>query len=93
MSITDYETWWMKSGNFNMDLFINYLRAKNEKLQSDIQGQRWQMDEDGQNLLFNFRIRDPEFAMGRNAQHACENYERDVYEEDEIVFTGYWQHV
>jgi len=29
MSIADYETWWMKSGNFNMDLFINYLRAKN----------------------------------------------------------------
>ena len=48
MSIADYETWWMKSGNFNMNLFINYLRAKNEKLQSDIQGQGWQMDEDGQ---------------------------------------------
>jgi beta-lactamase superfamily II metal-dependent hydrolase len=51
MSITDYETWWLKSGNFNMNLFINYLRAKNEKLQSDIQGQRWQMDglQDGEN--------------------------------------------
>ena len=48
MSITDYETWWLKSGNFNMNLFINYLRAKNEKLQSDLQSQGWQMDKDGQ---------------------------------------------
>lgn len=49
MSIVDYETWWMRSGNFNMNLFINYLRAKNEKLQSNIQGQGWQMDKDGEN--------------------------------------------
>lgn len=48
MSIADYETWWMRSGNFNMNLFINYLRAKNEKLQSDIQSQGWPMDKDGQ---------------------------------------------
>ena len=31
-----------------MNLFINYLRAKNEKLQSDLQSQGWQMVEDGQ---------------------------------------------
>ena len=51
------------------------------------------MIEENYNLLFNFRIRDPEFAMGRNAQHACEHYERDVYDEDDVIFTGYWQHV
>lgn len=31
-----------------MNLYINYLRAKNEKLQSNLQSKGWQMDEDGQ---------------------------------------------
>ena len=51
------------------------------------------MLEDDDSIIFQFRIRDPEYAMGRNDQHACENYMSDGYDEDEIVFTGYWQHV
>jgi hypothetical protein len=50
------------------------------------------MLEDDDNLLFNFRVREPAFAMGKNAQHACENYSPEIYDEDEIIFTGYWQH-
>lgn len=51
------------------------------------------MIDENYNLLFQFRIGDPVYAMGRNAQHACENYMSDGYEDDEIIFTGYWQHV
>ena len=51
------------------------------------------MIDENYNLLFQFRIRDPEYAMGENAQHACEHYMPNIWEEDAIIFTGYWQHV
>jgi len=35
MNIVDIESYWTKRGHFNIQLYINYLRAKNENLQSN----------------------------------------------------------
>jgi hypothetical protein len=35
MNIADIESYWTKRGHFNILLYINYLRAKNENLQSN----------------------------------------------------------
>lgn len=51
------------------------------------------MLEDYDDLVFEWRIRDPVFAMGRNLQHAYENFEPDIYDDDEVIFTGHWQAV
>ena len=42
-------------------------------------------------IYFEFRIRDPEYSFGRNGQHAIENYDGSMYDDDEIIFTGHWQ--
>jgi hypothetical protein len=34
MNLADIESYWTKKGHFNILLYINYLRAKNENLQS-----------------------------------------------------------
>ena len=34
MNIVDIESYWTKRGHFNIQLYINYLRAKNENIQS-----------------------------------------------------------
>jgi hypothetical protein len=34
MNIADIESYWTKRGHFNIQLYINYLRAKNENIQS-----------------------------------------------------------
>jgi hypothetical protein len=34
MNLADIESYWAKRGHFNILLYINYLRAKNENLQS-----------------------------------------------------------
>jgi hypothetical protein len=34
MNLADIESYWTKRGHFNILLYINYLRAKNENLQS-----------------------------------------------------------
>jgi flavoprotein len=34
MNLADIESYWAKKGHFNIQLYINYLRAKNENLQS-----------------------------------------------------------
>jgi hypothetical protein len=50
MSTAHYEYWWRRSGNFNLDLFNNYLRAKRDaEFQSNLQGEGCQMDQDDQN--------------------------------------------
>jgi hypothetical protein len=35
MNLADFEQWWLKRGHFDINLYINYLRAKNENLQSN----------------------------------------------------------
>jgi hypothetical protein len=35
MNLADIESYWTKRGHFNIQLYINYLRAKNENLQSN----------------------------------------------------------
>ena len=35
MNLADIESYWTKRGHFNILLYINYLRAKNENLQSN----------------------------------------------------------
>jgi len=34
MNIADIESYWTKRGHFDIQLYINYLRAKNENIQS-----------------------------------------------------------
>jgi hypothetical protein len=34
MNLADIESYWTKRGHFDIQLYINYLRAKNENLQS-----------------------------------------------------------
>ena len=34
MNLADIESYWTKCGHFNIQLYINYLRAKNENIQS-----------------------------------------------------------
>jgi mannose-1-phosphate guanylyltransferase len=34
MNIVDIESYWAKRGHFDIQLYINYLRAKNENIQS-----------------------------------------------------------
>ena len=34
MNLADFEEWWLKRGHFDIQLYINYLRAKNENIQS-----------------------------------------------------------
>ena len=34
MNLADIESYWAKRGHFDIQLYINYLRAKNEKIQS-----------------------------------------------------------
>jgi hypothetical protein len=34
MNLADIESYWAKKGHFDIQLYINYLRAKNENLQS-----------------------------------------------------------
>ena len=34
MNLADIESYWAKRGHFNILLYINYLRAKNENIQS-----------------------------------------------------------
>ena len=34
MNLADIESYWTKRGHFNILLYINYLRAKNENIQS-----------------------------------------------------------
>lgn len=34
MNLADIESYWNKQGHFNILLYINYLRAKNENIQS-----------------------------------------------------------
>jgi hypothetical protein len=34
MNLADFESYWTKRGHFNILLYINYLRAKNENIQS-----------------------------------------------------------
>jgi len=34
MNLADFESYWTKKGHFDIQLYINYLRAKNENLQS-----------------------------------------------------------
>ena len=35
MNLADIESYWTKRGHFDIQLYINYLRAKNENLQSN----------------------------------------------------------
>jgi len=35
MNLADIESYWTKRGHFDINLYINYLRAKNENLQSN----------------------------------------------------------
>ena len=35
MNLADFEEWWLKRGHFDIQLYINYLRAKNVHIQSD----------------------------------------------------------
>jgi hypothetical protein len=35
MNLADIESYWTKRGHFNILLYINYLRAKNENIQSN----------------------------------------------------------
>jgi hypothetical protein len=35
MNLADIESYWAKRGHFNILLYINYLRAKNENIQSN----------------------------------------------------------
>jgi hypothetical protein len=30
MNLADIESWWNKRGHFNIELYLNYLRAKNK---------------------------------------------------------------
>ena len=30
MNLADYEAYWNKRGHFNIELYLNYLRAKNK---------------------------------------------------------------
>lgn len=34
MNLADIESYWAKRGHFDIQLYINYLRAKNENIQS-----------------------------------------------------------
>jgi hypothetical protein len=34
MNLADIESYWAKKGHFDIQLYINYLRAKNENIQS-----------------------------------------------------------
>jgi hypothetical protein len=34
MNLADFESYWTKKGHFDIQLYINYLRAKNENIQS-----------------------------------------------------------
>jgi len=34
MNLADIESYWTKRGHFDIQLYINYLRAKNENIQS-----------------------------------------------------------
>jgi hypothetical protein len=33
MNLADLEQWWLKRGHFDINLYINYLRAKNVHIQ------------------------------------------------------------
>lgn len=35
MNLADIESWWSNSGHFDIQLYINYLRAKNENIQDN----------------------------------------------------------
>ena len=35
MNLADIESYWTKRGHFDIQLYINYLRAKNENIQSN----------------------------------------------------------
>ncbi len=35
MNLADIESYWAKRGHFDIQLYINYLRAKNENLQNN----------------------------------------------------------
>jgi hypothetical protein len=35
MNLADIESYWAKRGHFDIQLYINYLRAKNENIQSN----------------------------------------------------------
>jgi hypothetical protein len=39
MNLADIESYWTKRGHFNILLYINYLRAKNENIQSNTERQ------------------------------------------------------
>ena len=39
MNLADIESYWAKRGHFDIQLYINYLRAKNENIQSNIERQ------------------------------------------------------
>jgi len=39
INIAEIESYWLKRGHFNINLYINYLRAKNERFQDNIQKQ------------------------------------------------------
>jgi hypothetical protein len=45
MNLADIESYWAKKGHFNIQLYINYLRAKNENLQSNNERQVLQNSE------------------------------------------------
>ena len=39
MNLADIESYWSKRGHFDILLYINYLRAKNENIQDHIERQ------------------------------------------------------
>ena len=39
MNIADLESWWLQRGHFDIQLYINYLRAKNAHIQDNTQRQ------------------------------------------------------
>ena len=45
MNLADIESYWAKRGHFDIQLYINYLRAKNENIQSNNERQDLQDSE------------------------------------------------
>ena len=39
MNLADFEEWWLKRGHFDIQLYINYLRAKNVHIQDNTKKQ------------------------------------------------------
>lgn len=39
MNLADFEEWWLKRGHFDIQLYINYLRAKNVHIQDNTKRQ------------------------------------------------------